>query len=354
VLILALLIVVLVTALVVATSWRFELAMSRNENRWHGAQGRLVLEGGERLVSKLLLLQDLDDPTDDGRADHLNEAWNAPQTVPIDGGAITVEVTDALARFNLNLLALPKLALNPTTPEGQLCQKDPMLFSCEFTVAQRRFIRFLQTITLNDENLTPEEATAITQAIIDWLDPDDNVTGFGGAEQSFYSGSEVPLVVSNAPMTTVSELSLVKGITAEIYEKLLPYIVALPADGDNAAYININTMPTIMFRMFNSKDINIPLELEQGDQLAQLRNEKAVFPEQGYQDPNQFVSSAIVTEIQVVTNANDFDSTQLVTSSNYFIYSAEVVVGDKTRRGKSLLRRLNGKVETLWRTDANF
>ena len=361
VLILAMLIVVLVTSLVVATSWRFELGMSRNENRWHGLQGRMVLEGGERLVSKLLLLEDLNDPADDGKADHLNEIWNAPQTVPIDGGAITVELEDAQSRFNINLLALPRLPPPPppAAPVTGPCS-DPQSqeFEC-FTVAQRRFIRFLQTLPLNEQNLTPEEAKALTQAIIDWMDVGHNVSGFGGAEQSYYSGSEVPIVVSNAPMTTISELSLVKGITPELYDKLLPYVIALPANGDKAAFLNINTIPDVMFRMFNAKDLPGPLDPDTGSQLARARNEKADPPGQGYQDVNEFVNDAVIADLRIVTDANNFDSTQLVISTNYFIYSADVMIGDKTRHGKSLLRRAKSKggateVTTLWRTDANF
>ena len=375
VLILAMLIVVLVTSLVVATSWRFELGMSRNENRWHGLQGRMVLEGGERLVGKLLLVEDINDPTDDGKADHLNEMWNAPQTVPIDGGAITVELEDAQSRFNINLLALPKPVIGngsgtgnenrggANQPEGGnpqevlRCKNDPELFDCKFTVAQRRFIRFLQTLPLNEQDLTPEEAIALTQAIIDWVDADNNVSGFGGAEQSYYSGSEVPIVVSNAPMTTISELSLIKGITPELYDKLLPYVIALPANGDKAAFLNVNTIPDVMFRMFNAKDIQEPLDPDMGSQLARARNEKSdpnFAPGQGYQEINEFVNDAVVADLQIVTDANNFDSSQLVISTNYFIYSADVMIGDKTRHGKSLLRRDNTNVTTLWRTDANF
>lgn len=380
VLILAMLIVVLVTSLVIATSWRFELGMSRNENRWHGLQGRMVLEGGERLAAKLLLIEDINDPTDDGQADHLNEIWNAPQTVPIDGGAITVELEDAQSRFNINLLALPKPAIgngggkgnenngnenkgganqpvggNPQ--EALRCKNDPELFDCKYTVAQRRFIRFLQTLPLNEQDLTPDEAIALTQAIIDWVDVDNEPSGFGGAEQSYYSGSEVPIVVSNAPMTTISELSLVKGITPELYDKLLPYVIALPANGDKAAFLNINTIPDVMFRMFNAKDLPEPLDPDIGSQLARARNEKAdpnFAPGQGYQDVNEFVNDAVIADLQIVTDANNFDSTQLVISTNYFIYSADVMIGDKTRHGKSLLRRDNTNVTTLWRTDANF
>ena len=357
VLILAMLIVALVTSLVVATSWKFELGMARNENRWHGLQARLVMEGGERLVSKLLLMPDLQDPAPDGQADHLNEDWNAPQTVPIDGGAITVSLSDAQARFNLNLLSIPKPEVDIKSPEGQRCKEQPTLFDCQYTAAQRRFIRFLQVIPLNERLLTPNEATEITDAIIDWVDANSQVDHPGGAEQSYYQGLEVPIVVSNAPMITVSELSLIKGITPELYERLLPYVIALPAEGNTAGNININTMPDIMFKMFNDKEINLPLDEEQGAELARARNEQLNIEfssGQGYQSVEDFVNNALVSQLQIVQGQQDFDASQLSINTQYFIYSAEVMIGDKVRRGKTLMFRDNRSARALWRTDANF
>ena len=332
--------------------------MSRNENRWHGLQGRLVLEGGEKLVGKLLLIPDLNDPSDDGNADHTSEMWMAPLTVGVDGGTITVNMSDAQSRFNINLLALPKVL--PTDPiEAKRCENaGPEVFECFYSEAQRRFIRLLQTLVLNEEPLAPEKAKEITQSIMDWLDPDSTVTDVGGAEQSYYSGLEVPVVISNAPMTTISELSLVKGVTPEIYDKLLPYVIALPANGNMAAFININTMPDIMFRMFNARDIETPLDEEVGAAVARIRNDKVALVNEGlqggFQSVDDFVNEALVSEAQVFTSAQDFDNAQLTINTKYFIYSAEVIIGDKTRRGKSLLLRDQGKVTTLWRTDANF
>lgn len=354
-LIYVMLIIVLVSSIFVATTWRFELGMSRNENRWHGLQGRLVLEGGEELVGKILLTEDFNDTVPDGEADHLREAWNDPISMPIDGGSISAQIEDAQGRFNINLLSV--LPPQRNEEKQQECEQSQS-FDCRFTVAQRRFIRFLQVIPMNDGPMEPAEAEAITEAIIDWMDGDSNPRGFGGAEQSYYSGGEVPIVVPNTPMTSISELSLVKGIREQpdLYERLLPYVIALPAGGDAArvAHININTMPDIMFRMFNEKENNLPLDAEFGADLARIRQESLVEPNQGYQNTQDFID-AFVTDVQAVNRAEDFDSTQLVISTNYFIYSAEAIMGDKMRRSKALILRIKGqKPQTLWRTDANF
>lgn len=360
VLILAMLIVALVTSLVVATSWKFELGMSRNENRWHGLQARLFIESGERLVGKLLLIPDLDDQMPDGQADHINEDWNQeliPPQQQDDPGQIAIRMSDAQARFNLNLLSLKAEAPPPNTPQATRCEQSPKPFDCEYTVAQRRFIRFLQVIPLNERLLTPYEATEITDAIIDWVDADHQMDHPGGAEQSYYQGLEVPIVVSNAPMTTVSELSLVKGITPELYERLLPYVIALPAEGNTAGNININTIPDIMFRMFNDKAIREPLDEQLGSDLAQARNDTLNIESssgQGYQSVEDFVNQDLASILNLT--ASDFDSSQLSIDTQYFIYDAVAEIGDKVRRGKTLMFRDKQKriVVSLWRTDANF
>ena len=361
VLILALLIVVLVTSLVVSTSWRFELGMSRNENRWHGSQGRLVLEGGESLVGMLLLSQDFEDTIPDGQADHFREAWNDPISVPVDGGSINAKITDAQSRFNINLLAVNH---ERTTQQEEECKKNRAAFECRFTVAQRRFARLLQAIPLNERQLEPREAEAITEAVIDWLDSDSVPTTFsgGGAEQTYYNSLEVPIVVPNAPMTSISELSLVKGILElpELYEKLLPYVIALPAGweaNNRVAHININTMPDIMFRMFNEQTNNLPLDIEAASDLVRLRTENlSAEGGQGFQNVQDFINLAFSDVLGGLgIDRQQFMINQLVINTHYFIYSADVIIGDKTRRSKALIHRVQGDTpQTLWRTDANF
>ncbi|WP_054113690.1 type II secretion system minor pseudopilin GspK [Marinagarivorans algicola] len=369
VLLLAMMIVVLVTSLVVATSWRFELGMSRNENRWHGLQARLVLDGGEKLAAKLFLLEDLRDETIDGseEVDNKQEMWMSPFSEGIDGGTITVQMEDAQARFNINLLApvpvvpgqQPRGANGASSSSGasnksQECNDDPQLFHCAYTVSQRRFIRYLQTLPMNEQPITPFQAQEIVNALIDWMDGDHEPKN-GGAEQSYYSGLEVPIVVSNAPMTTISELSLVKGITPEIYERLLPNVIALPTSEKSPAYPNINTMPDAMLRMFNLKSEMLPLDEGQASDLIFARNETVnpnIQPAQGYQNIDDFVTN--LTDLGL--NKADLDSSELSVGTNYFIYNGEVIIGDKTRRIKTLMRRDRNKssVEVLWRTDANF
>lgn len=55
-----------------------------------------------------------------------------------------------------------------------------------------------------------------TDAILDWLDDDDDVRDLG-AESDDYEGSEIPYSAKNGPMNSIEELLLIRGITPEVF-----------------------------------------------------------------------------------------------------------------------------------------
>lgn len=55
-----------------------------------------------------------------------------------------------------------------------------------------------------------------TEAIIDWVDPDQD-TQTNGAESDYYEGLETPFSCRDGMMTSIEELLLIKGITPELY-----------------------------------------------------------------------------------------------------------------------------------------
>jgi general secretion pathway protein K len=338
VLIMALLIVVLVTAVVVSVSWRFTLSMARNENRWHGSQARAYLEGGEQLARKILR----DDMVESSH-DHLMEIWaQAGEPLPTDEGWIRGTIEDAHGRFNLNLLTAPPPPQQPV--QGNPQQGRNPVPQDKFSESQKRFIRLLQTIELEAGPVPPQTAIEIVEAIQDWLDPDNDPFGFGGAEADYYEGMDPPYPITNGPMTSTSELSLIKGMTPEIYEKIVPLVIALPAD----AKMNINTLKPELLRTLNRKDNMQPLE----DADWQVLVDERAAAQEGFMDVNTFLSSPNTQS--VLGDTNQFDAADLVAAGNYFIFAAETLVGEQVRRSKTLLFRGNGDVVVVRRTDANF
>ena len=61
----------------------------------------------------------------------------------------------------------------------------------------------------------PEMTDDIADAIIDWVDKDDEAREYG-AESSYYEGLNPPYQCKNAPMDSLEELLLVRGVTPEL------------------------------------------------------------------------------------------------------------------------------------------
>ncbi len=148
----------------------------------------------------------------DNKTDHLGELWaKSFPPLPFEGGTITVSISDAQARFNLNNLVRGG---QPSAPDIGVFQQLLRLLALE---------------------------PALTDALIDWLDPDSQ-TRPGGAEDTEYLSGQHPYRSANQLLTSVDELRLVKGFDAKIIEKLRPHVVALPVQ----TTINANTASDIV------------------------------------------------------------------------------------------------------------
>ncbi len=73
----------------------------------------------------------------------------------------------------------------------------------------------LQQILIN-LGVPLEDASAIADSIIDWRDEDDEHR-VGGAESEYYMDLPRPYVAKNAPLDSLEELRLVKGVTDELF-----------------------------------------------------------------------------------------------------------------------------------------
>ncbi len=339
-LILAMLVVALVTAITIELSWRFDLSMTRAANRWHGVQARAYLLGAEELAEMALQYDLEDDQTEGVMIDTLTEIWAQPAPqFPTDEGWVRAGLEDAQGRFNLN--HLKQKANKPKEGQTQPSWQ-------RWTTAQRRFIRLLQTIELGtEEDLNTVDlytAKSITLSIADWLDKDSNVSyidGGEGAEADYYIRLEPPFIIANQEMISVSELLLVKGMTPEIYQKLVPLVIVLPED----MMMNVNTMPMQLLRTFNEKQELYPITEEAALNLFNDRGD-------GFPDLQTFKDS--LETIAGVGNAENLDTTGLDVKSSYFLFFGDTMVGDHIRAVKAMMRRDNGEVSTLYRTDANF
>jgi type II secretory pathway component PulK len=73
--------------------------------------------------------------------------------------------------------------------------------------------RFLET----QIGLEGEELDTVADSLIDWVDEDDEVTGFFGAEDSYYASLDPPYICRNGNMQALEECLSIRGITEEIF-----------------------------------------------------------------------------------------------------------------------------------------
>lgn len=328
VLIMALLIVAVVAGLSIKFAGDYQLGLTRAESRWHGAQARAYMLGMENAALELLKEAD-----QDPEVDYLGEGWDTEVPFEIDGGWLLARAVDASGAIDLNSLTASNFGERPLT--------DPERYS----EPQRRFIRLLQTFP--DLPIQLEEACQIVEAIVDWTDPNDEESGFGGAESYYYQGLEMPYNAANGNFRSVDELRLVRYMTPELMILLRPYITVLPSatpqggQQGGVSTMNVNTMPPHLLRTLNAKNILAPLGEMEAEQLAQA------IPADGfYSTVDEFKNSWDTT-----VGGGDLDTTGLQVKTDYFWLYIQVDLVEQRRGMQSLIQRDGQNFKVVLRND---
>ena len=147
--------------------------------------------------------------------------WNGATRqvpMPVGGGVALATVSDGGNCFNINSVAqgegVASLASRPSGIEQ---------FAGLMTVLE----------------IPEREARAIAEAAADWVDVDSERLP-NGAEDVDYASGERPYRTGNTLFAEASELRALRGVTPQIYERLRPWVCALPTT--QLSPININTL----------------------------------------------------------------------------------------------------------------
>ncbi len=152
----------------------------------------------------------IDDAKTSNLYDDLSELWAFPiPEYPLGDGLLSGFIVDEERKINLNFLV--KLNVGKET------------------VSQERKDQLIRLFVLLEVN--PD----LVDAIIDWIDENDEALPFG-AESAAYQTREPGYSAKNGKMNTLSELRMVQGITPEIYNKITPYLTVY-----GLGKINVNT-----------------------------------------------------------------------------------------------------------------
>ncbi|KPQ01618.1 MAG: T2aSS secretion system protein GspK [Marinobacter sp. HL-58] len=202
-------------------------------------QGQSVALGAEAFARQILIRDFEEDKENGVMVDSSDEFWaqNAAILPLDDNGVAEVQIDDLGGRINLNDLV---------RGTGQV---DP--------VVRDRITRLLQVLEITTVNV---------DALIDWIDADDETVSAYGAEDGQYLMEDPAYRAGNQPFVSVSELRLIDGMTEEAYQALRPHVAALPVAGLG---INVNTASAAVLRSLHEE-----LTQAQADAILERREEE--------------------------------------------------------------------------------
>ena len=286
---------VLATAVALASLMESEnvTAMRRSE-AWLIAETQLLYARSAENWGSALLLADLLDNNND----HLGEPWAIKTTSPITPGiGVEGKMQDLQGRFNINNLQ----AISP---------------KAEDTAYAEVFTRLLEELEL---------PVTLIPAILDWLDHDSEARIPFGAEDDYYLSLDPPYRSANRLMTHISELRLVAGIDSGTFDKIRPYISALPT----TTPINVNTAPALILQSLHKE-----ITLELAEQLITSRQNEPFAKVEGFLRLDPLAGISIPKVL-------------LSVDSRYFLLDARVRIGERTQHYHSHLVRFSDRIERL-------
>jgi general secretion pathway protein K len=237
-LITALVLVAIAAVLATAIGYSSAMAARRATTVFGADQSLLAGEGGEAMAAYVLK-----QTTAGASAQSLDQPWAQPYGPFELGEGVTLEfaqIEDQQGKFNINNLA----------PNGTLDSN-----------AEQQFQQLLSLLGLE---------TKWAGILADWIDADNTPNSPDGAEDSVYLTQTPPYRAANLPVTSISELLALPGFGRDRYNKLAPYITALPP----GTSINICTASGVLLDALSGKTEYST----DASQLAINRKEKGCFP----------------------------------------------------------------------------
>lgn len=296
-LITVMLVVAVATVVCAGIIARQHLSIRSSANQLHVRQAWHYAMGGETLA-KAVLRRDLQQGDPRAPVDHPAEPWAQP-LAPFaldEGGELRVRIIDPTGRFNLNSL------VREGAPN-------------DAAVAQ--FRRLLAGLQID---------APYAERLLDWLDADQEPSGGYGAEDGQYLLAQPAYRAANRVLADVSELRLLLEMSESDYQRLLPWVSALPAD----ASLNVNTASA-----------RVLASLAEGLALSTAEGLVARRVGQGYADVSSFLAQLPGLSVQ---------SQGLAVGSQYFQVISEVSVGDRRQVLRSTVQRASdGRLYVLSR-----
>ncbi|MBF0263875.1 MAG: type II secretion system minor pseudopilin GspK [Gammaproteobacteria bacterium] len=302
-----LLIVALVSVIATSMTQTNLIEIRRSGNIYDYQQARHYLIAAEQLA-----ISQFEGNKRDIKRDDLGQFWASDALMfPVERGNLSGEIIDLNRCFNINSLVKEK--------------EDRSLVAGKDNTSYNAYISLLSILEL---------PTQLVDSLIDWLDTNTDEISYDGAEDNYYELLIKPYKSANTLISDISELRLIKGYTAEVYNKLSPFICALP----KADYLKININTIMQAEILT---MLIPeLSLNNAREIIDTRE-----PE-GFKSQEDFFALAQFSGI----NINNSVKSILQLDSDYFILKAKAEIGKSRSYLTSLLQQQGSKqVKVIWR-----
>ena len=319
-LITVMLIVALASIIAAQMTTRLQTQMQRSTNISFNQQAYWYALGAEAFSKRVLIKAFKDEPD----VTHLEQIWaEEGSNFPVDFGEISGEISDLQSCLNLNALhpeAKTKAEADsgagspasPATATGTTGNTTATSTGSKSTSGsnsssnkQLPAATVLETliVNLNIEGIGSFEAEAMVNALTDWLDGNDMITGSGGAEDNDYASREFPYLAANSYLGSVNELRLIEHFTPAVILALTPYVCVLPQNPQHL--ININTLdvekPELLQALLGSS-------LEDAQEVLSARDSS------GYENKADFLKIKELTKIRL----EKWQTAAFVIDSDYF------------------------------------
>jgi len=221
----------------------------------------------------------------------LTQPWSQGlKAIPIDGAVASGALRDDGGLFNLNNLVKNGVRSGPDVEV---------------------FRRLLTGLKLNPD---------LADAVVDWIDTDDEPSGPGGAENATYLALPNAYRAANQNLLQVEELRRVRGFDAATLSRLMPFVTALPV----RTPINLNTAPQeVLAAIFSSLS---------GDQITAFAKHRLTEP---------FASKTAITESELMKGLPP-TSIDVDVASQFFFVNVAIDNGGAQVRQSALLQRPAG------------
>ncbi|MFC3078119.1 type II secretion system minor pseudopilin GspK [Phenylobacterium terrae] len=228
---------------------------------------------------------------------------------PIEGGTIQARVTDGAACFNLNSVV---------QGAGEVLERRD--------AGVRQFIALTQALGAPD-------GERLAAALVDWIDTDVLRESGGAEDEAYVDGG---WLTAATLLAEPSELRAVRGFEPAIYERLRPYVCALPTA--ELSPINVNTLPP-------EKAVLLTMLTEGRLPLAGARRIIEGRPPFGWASPSEFWNEPALQDAA----PSDEAVGQVEVRTRFFELETEVAYLDAEVTASALLEDQGGRVRLVSR-----